>query len=1422
MLLVQSSVLLWLVVALAGRAQSQAATSEWVNRVVALSDAAARLSDAPLPHLPFLMSHRSFAAAPAHGAPSQNVSIGQQLALGVRGVELELHLIPEFETSTSGVLRVCHSPRTTAIADQCGAVGWPLCEAIGIPRLSAEDLGCQAKDPSLTAVLREVVAWLAAQPPALKPLVLLSLTSRVTANDSAIDDFDVSSLVERAFRDSGAFSLTVPAVPGGAGVFPNRSRADALGTPLFAVWQHAHIEQRQRTAGIAPTLIWPAVNLAPIPASDVTPYAAVCTPGSSTYADFAAIAGLQVVFEDTATLRVYPTGPPLYNPADVYGALSPGRVATAISCGQTLAFDFVSPARLADGVWSFAVDEPSPTTPHRCVRMNTTTGRWHADDCSRTLPFACQRPTSDSVVARVGVWSASASTAAWSATAGGAACAVGSSHSLPINSLQNSALRSIAAGAGVAELWLDMHRPMSDWQPFYARSLAGAAGLAPSVAGSTPAAMPIRPAPTPLATGTAAPVVLTNGAGFPVTGAGGSTYVVPVLTATAPGTDRNGAPATATRTNPIVTQANGSPRTVSPGVVETEPDGLPSVPVNMNAKRFALGFDNRTLFGSKPPPMVAELPDKPATSWRYAFFTPPDDSTGLQKDEFCSPDAAGDCQWLVYAETVAWPSAVPFVLAVLAFPLLCCGFWIAWACCMSGSEPAEETCCPREYFDDTGAYYYTSQIRFVMLGLVLMSAICAIITVPVLVGTTGVRAAEQQVTATFLEFVDEFKGEVVDLATQLLELRELTRVDPGRERVLRDRIIAEVNRQANVSVTTTAMVRDVDGQLHSATLAIMLCLLISLVLCGIGGGVCRSIALSYALGCTGFIFICLCWLLFAVHYTPAVAIADFCQVYAAPNNPSVGIGGLLRDTIYCESVEAQTLLTQITTDYVNAGNRLCGDADRACSRRDAPCPNQPLLRQCAAIDCSVAPPYDSNNTCTVDSLVRFGQNYVTDYGSGCTSGGNLSLTVARCDNNIGACMNSAAPCEPKPVVLERCPTECRSAQLRNMTAGLQSASASMQRINDTLALLRQLVACSSSEKLRQEIGTVICGDMYRSLILVYTPCAVLGIFLIVPVMLAVKGIKRFNRDYWKPVAAHQRPPGRYTIGRRRLPGARIPVDGEAQKEPLRPRRQTGHAAQVRPKSAAVLAMRKSVDGGVGEDKKLAASNSGAAAAAGAGAAAAGAAAAARPKPADGEVEKSLRMSTLDIKARKALNRQTAPPSSAARFNDSDDSEGGSGAEMAEMRPASPRKEDRRKTVAVQPAAAAAAIKVKQPQRHSMAPTSAAAVKQQQQQPKAAAKPRTATEMATTLPTVGHIEPSGRYDELLGASDIGDAIFDAVQTAPELSSSIDDDDDDGPPPPAVPRSLSASSVSGGGGGDDDDGMGDLPEAPPMFGDSDSDV
>jgi hypothetical protein len=93
--------------------------------------------------------------------------------------------------------------------------------------------------------------------------------------------------------------------------------------------------------------------------------------------------------------------------------------------------------------------------------MNTATGRWHADDCSRALPFRLHAPQAPSGMtcarrhlARVadavprGRRRRAPPRARWAHT-----------HSLPANMLQNNALRAVAAGAGVANVWLDYHRP---------------------------------------------------------------------------------------------------------------------------------------------------------------------------------------------------------------------------------------------------------------------------------------------------------------------------------------------------------------------------------------------------------------------------------------------------------------------------------------------------------------------------------------------------------------------------------------------------------------------------------------------------------------------------------------------------------------------------------------------------------------------------------------------------------------------------------------------------------------------------------------------------------------------------------------------------------------------------------------------------
>jgi len=68
--------------------------------------------------------------------------------------------------------------------------------------------------------------------------------------------------------------------------------------------------------------------------------------------------------------------------------------------------------------------------------------------------------------------------------------------------------------------------------------------------------------------------------------------------------------------------------------------------------------------------------------------------------------------------------------------------------------------------------------------------------------------------------------------------------------------------------------------------------------------------------------------------------------------------------------------------------------------------------------------------------------------------------------------------------------------------------------------------------------------------------------LLIPTFCSIKGIKRFNRDYWKEAQIGRRPPNKYTIGGRRFGNKAGNRDDEGIKGKLQ-RRKTGHAGNLR-------------------------------------------------------------------------------------------------------------------------------------------------------------------------------------------------------------------------------------------------------------------
>ncbi|MGB0652477.1 MAG: hypothetical protein ACPGQL_04690 [Thermoplasmatota archaeon] len=135
-------------------------------------------------------------------------------------------------------------------------------------------------------------------------------------------------------------------------------------------------------------------------------------------------------------------------------AMTAQHVADATRCGvNRIDLDHLLPEdlRLAAHIWSWAEDQPDAGLGGDCA-AHLADDRFHAADCTRALRAACHGP---------GGWSFTASVA-WDEAAA-ACAALGATFGVPRTGPQNEALADAKDAAGVPAAWLDYRAGPDGW-----------------------------------------------------------------------------------------------------------------------------------------------------------------------------------------------------------------------------------------------------------------------------------------------------------------------------------------------------------------------------------------------------------------------------------------------------------------------------------------------------------------------------------------------------------------------------------------------------------------------------------------------------------------------------------------------------------------------------------------------------------------------------------------------------------------------------------------------------------------------------------------------------------------------------------------------------------------------------------------------
>jgi hypothetical protein len=397
--------------ALDGRAiHPQAMTdfeASWLHRALDLQrrlDLEVPLSQALIPHTHNSANSSAYAPSLSNLDANQVLSLTDQLRLGMRAIEIDIHWVPNPSGDPDNDFRAvvqCH--------------GQPVATPAGV--LHA---GCSVDTP-LIDLLREVRAWLD-QPANADEVVLLYLENALDgdpaahASAAASIESTLGDLVARPESGDGCQALPV-----------------------------ARSKQQLLDAG---TRVLITGNCGPGGWTDwvFDRYPSWDESGGSTFD--CATERAEIPSFDSILVRRYEDSTWLSAMAGSGSHRDAGVMAAMVQCGVNLVgFDQVHAGddRLPSLVWSWRADEPAADAAGQCAALGDD-GRFFADACTARRPIACRTET--------GSWALTEKAAAWKR--GDDACQraghIGAG--VPHNGWDNAQLAALAEDAGIPEVWL--------------------------------------------------------------------------------------------------------------------------------------------------------------------------------------------------------------------------------------------------------------------------------------------------------------------------------------------------------------------------------------------------------------------------------------------------------------------------------------------------------------------------------------------------------------------------------------------------------------------------------------------------------------------------------------------------------------------------------------------------------------------------------------------------------------------------------------------------------------------------------------------------------------------------------------------------------------------------------------------------------
>ena len=390
-------------------APASASAEPWTQHALGLQYELA--SDVPLRNAPWVGTHNSFNSVAEMGPAlspldaNQKLAIVDQLRLGIRSIELDVHWFPSARTGGFAPV-VCHA--------------------------TGEHAGCSV-EKTLAEVLREIHGWLGENP---DQVLLLYLEDHLDAQEG----HDAAAAVLEQELGSAIYR---PPVGGGCAPTPldlRRNQVRSTGAQVVIV------------SSCGSGTAWPAQVFDFSRHEETRPRGYRDFPDCGPDFDRATYDNEMVrYFEDSTKVTA---GGSVAGASTRDDGITPATAAAMARCGvDLLGLDqlTVGDARLDALVWSWAPGEPGSGD---CA-VQRADARWQALACNEAHRAACR--------AADGSWGVTPSAEAWPDAAG--ACASQSAVlAAPRTGYEGQLLRVAMEAAGASDAWLGLTRSGDSWR----------------------------------------------------------------------------------------------------------------------------------------------------------------------------------------------------------------------------------------------------------------------------------------------------------------------------------------------------------------------------------------------------------------------------------------------------------------------------------------------------------------------------------------------------------------------------------------------------------------------------------------------------------------------------------------------------------------------------------------------------------------------------------------------------------------------------------------------------------------------------------------------------------------------------------------------------------------------------------------------